>query len=266
MNNIPYVIAVCHQKGGVAKTTTVLALGACLADTGQRTLIIDLDPSANLTAGLGITPSKAYRSVANVLLGNDVLFDLIRQTALPGMDLIPSNMEVATANRFLHLRPNHEHLLQKSLAQLAQDSQYAYILIDCPPSLDLLTIGALTGADLALIPIHCEYYSLQALESVFKTIETVRAKGNPGLRYRLLVTMFDKRGSLHKRVLEYVREKYAAALLQTIVGFDTKIRESQLLGIPLTLHAPGTRAVQQYRSLANELRAYVKTQTVSQPA
>ncbi len=259
----PYVIAICHQKGGVAKTTTALALGACLADMGQRTLLIDMDPSANLTAGLGITPSKAHPSIANALLGNDVLTDLILPTALPALDLIPSNMDVATANRFLHLRSNHERLLKIGLEQLYKDALYDYALLDCPPSLSALTIGALTSADLAVIPIHCEYYSLQALESVFKTIASVRTKGNFGLRYRLLVTMFDKRGALHNRVFTYVKEKYSAALLQTVIGFDTKVRESQLIGIPITLHAPGTRAVQQYRMLAKELSAYVKTKTVS---
>jgi len=259
----PYVIAICHQKGGVAKTTTALALGACLADMGQRTLLIDMDPSANLTAGLGLTPNKSNPSIANALLGNDVLADLILKTALPAMDLIPSNIDVATANRFLHLRSNHEHLLKQGLEQLYQDTLYDYILIDCPPSLSALTISALMSAMLAIIPIHCEYYSLQALEGVFHTIESVRTKGNRDLRYRLLVTMFDKRGSLHNRVFTYMKEKYAAALLQTVIGFDTKIRESQLMGIPITLHAPGTRAVQQYRLLAKEISAYVKAKTVS---
>ncbi len=139
-------------------------------------------------------------------------------------------------------------------------SGYDRVIIDCPPILDALTITALTAADLAILPTPCEYYSLQALESVFALIKLVRSKTNPSLRYRLLITMFDRRGTFHRRVLKQVQEHYQNAILETVIGFDTKIRESQLLGLPVTMHAPNSRAAEQYRALAEELERYVQTE------
>lgn len=259
--SVPYVIAVCHQKGGVAKTTTVSSLGAALAEQNQRTLLIDLDPSGNLTYGLGFSPASVSRSAADILLGNESLESLRQFTPVKGLDIIPSSSEMATVARFLNLRPNFENLLRRSLEQKVNGNLaiYDFVLIDCPPTLGALTVTALTAARMALIPTQCEYYSLQALEGIFKTIASVRTNFNPDLFYRLLVTMYDRRGHLHTRVLAMLRERFASQLFENMIGFDSKLRESQLVGLPVTAHAPRTRAALQYRLLAGELYHYAST-------
>lgn len=254
-----YTIAVCHQKGGVAKTTTVSSLGAALAELGQRVLLIDLDPSGNLTYGLGFDPGGMSGSAADILLGNDTLDHVCRPTRVAGLDIIPSSAEMVMAARFLNLRPRYEYLLQESLALKSTNGRTGYdiVLIDCPPTLGPLTLSALTAAQLALIPTQCESYSLQALDGIFKTTASIRSKTNPGLQYRLLVTMFDRRGLLHTRVLGMLRERFASLMFENIIGFDSKLRESQLVGLPIILHAPHTRAAQQYRALAREIHDFV---------
>lgn len=254
-----YTIAVCHQKGGVAKTTTVSSLGAALAELKLRTLLIDLDPSGNLTYGLGVNPQEVRGSAAEILLGNGTLDSVCRPTVLPGLDILPSNPEMVMVLRFLNLRPRFEYLLRESLEQRTKNgrSGYDFVLIDCPPMLGPLTTTALTAAHLALIPTQCEYYSLQALDGIFKTINDIRLKTNPKLHHRLLVTMFDRRGLLHARVLGMLRERFGPLIFDQMIGFDSKLRESQLVGLPVTLHAPGTRAALQYRALAREIHAFV---------
>ena len=263
----PYVIAICHQKGGVAKTTTVSSLGAALAELNQRTLLIDLDPSGNLTTGFGLSPIEISKSAADILLGNEALDSICRTTMVRGLDIAPSNQEMLTVSRFLNVRPKYEFLLRNSLEQLSKigRSRYDFVLIDCPPTLGALTVTALTAAQLAMIPTPCEYYSLQALDGIFKTIAGVRSKTNAQLRYRLLVTMYDRRGLLHTRVLETLRSRFAAVLFDTMIGFDSKLRESQLVGAPVTVHAPRTRATLQYRTLAIELFNHVTSEIVSRP-
>jgi chromosome partitioning protein len=261
---LPYVIAVCHQKGGVAKTTTTSALGAALAELNQKTLLIDLDPSGNLTCGLGFSPAQIVGSAADILLGNDTLDSVCRSTSVVGMDLAPSNAEMTTVSRFLNLRPKYEYLLNESLQRYGVNGMggYDFVLIDCPPTLGPLTVTALTSARLALIPTQCEYYSLQALDGIFKTVASVRARTNAKLEYRLLITMFDRRGLLHTRVLAMLRDRFSPVLFDTMIGFDSKLRESQLVGLPITIHAPRTRATRQYMSLAVELYRYVRAQII----
>jgi chromosome partitioning protein len=262
---LPYVIAVCHQKGGVAKTTTASALGATLAELNQKTLLIDLDPSGNLTCGLGFSPAQIVGSAADILLGNDTLESVCRSTSVIGMDIAPSNAEMTTVSRFLNLRPKYEYLLNESLLHYGVNGMggYDFVLIDCPPTLGPLTVTALTAARLAVIPTQCEYYSLQALDGIFKAIASVRARTNPKLEYRLLITMFDRRGLLHTRVLAMLRDRFAPVMFETMIGFDSKLRESQLVGIPITIHAPRTRATLQYTSLAIELYRFVREQIVT---
>lgn len=261
----PYAIAVCHQKGGVAKTTTVSAIGACLAEMGHRVLLIDLDHSANLSVGVGISLVSVKKSSADILLGNETIGSLIQSTMITGLDIIPANLEMITAARFLILRPQYEYLLRNYLLFSELDG-YDYILMDCPPGLGPVTMAALSAAHLALIPLPCEFYALQALDSVFMAIKAIRAKTNSGLRFRLLVTMFDRRGKLHPRVFSLIQEQFENALLNTTIGFDSKLRESQMLGKPITLHAPNSRSALQYRALAEEILAYVESQKVLQPA
>jgi len=256
--SMPYRIALCHQKGGVGKSTTAAALGACLAsEHRQPVLLLDLDPSANLTAGFGLRPEAINGSLADLVTGRQELPPSILHTTIPELDILPSNPNMLSLSRSLFGQQRYEYLLRDLLQQPCIQG-YKFVFIDCPPMLDSLTISALTAADLVLIPTQCEYYSLQSLDNVFRLIKLVRAKTNPKLRYRLLITMFDQRGRLHARVLSMVRQHYDNALLNTIIGFDNKIRESQLAGVPITLYAPKTRAAMQYQALAQEIQVYVQ--------
>ena len=259
----PYVIAVCHQKGGVAKTTTASALGAVLAESNYPTLLIDLDPSANLTAGLGVSPTQVEKSAADFLLGNDHLMKIYQSTGFTGLDLIPSGTDMAAASQVLAVRPSYETILKRSLN--GQNLPHDFVIIDCPPAMAAITTAALTASDLAIIPTQCEYFAIQAINNIFGYVRQVRREHNPQLSYRLLVTMFDLRGKLHTQLYDKLKAYYADALFETIIGFDSKLRASQIAGQPITVFAPGTRAARQYRNLAEEMYAYVQERRVPQP-
>lgn len=258
----PYVIAICHQKGGVAKTTTASALGAVLAESNYPTLLIDLDPSANLTAGLGLSPREVDKSAADFLLGNDALTKIYHHTGVPGLDLIPSGPDMAAAAQVLAVRPKHETILRRSIH--GQNIPHQFVIIDCPPAMAAITTSALTAADLAIIPTQCEYFAIQAINSIFGFVNRVRQEHNPRLSYRLLVTMFDRRGKLHTQLYEKLQSYYADAMFETVIGFDSKLRASQIAGQPITVFAPQTRAARQYRNLAEEMYAYVQERRVPQ--
>lgn len=262
---MPYVITICHQKGGVAKTTTALGLGACFAERERRTLLIDLDPQASLTTGLGLIPAEIKRSAADTLLGLEPLASSLRETGIPNLSLAPSNADMIMAAQFLQSLTRYEYKLSDSLSNpAAQD--YDIVLIDCPPSLGPVTITALTAANMAIIPTQCEYFSMQALNSTFELVRAVRSRTNPSLKYRLLVTMFDLRGRLHSQALVYIQQHFNNALLNTIIGFDSKLRESQVVGKPITTYAQHSRGAEQYRQLAEELSTYVQQGSVLQAA
>ncbi len=262
---MPYVIAICHQKGGVAKTTTTLGLGACLVEKHAETLMIDLDPQANLTASIGINSAEAPYSIAEALTGEADLAAVRLETSLPGLDIIPSNAGMFTIGRDLFQFADYEYRLRHVLTNPAA-SDYEFVLLDCPPSLGPLTFNALTAADLLIIPTQCEYFSIQALMDIFELVKVVRDRTNPALAYRLLVTMFDGRGNFHTRMLAQLRDYFHEGILQTIIGFDTKLREAQAAGQPITVHAPQSRGAEQYRQLAEELNVYVSTKPQIQTA
>jgi chromosome partitioning protein len=247
----PYIISVCHQKGGVGKTTTVSSLGASLAELNYQVLLVDLDPSANLTTGLGLSQNNNANSAADILIGNESLQNISQKTSLTGLNLIPSNSDMITAARFLYIRKNYEYILKDLFKR--EGHPFDIILIDCPPMIGSLTVCALTAAHLAIIPLQCEYYPLQALYYVIKTIKTIRERSNPLLIYQLLITMYDKRGKFHARLLEQIKEHFSDSMFNTIIGFDSKLRESQYFEVPILTHAKNTRAARQYRQLAKEL-------------
>lgn len=262
---IPYVIAICHEKGGVAKTTTTLSLGASLVERGNETLMIDLDPQANLTSSIGLNPDEMESSIAGVLLGEAEIASVLLESGLPGLDIVPSSAEMFTVGRELYAFADYEFRLRSILAGSAT-SHYGFILLDCPPSLGSLTFNALTTANLVIIPTQCEYFSIQALKDMFEIISLIRERTNPNLVYRLLVTMFDGRGTFHTRMLEQMHGYFKEGLLQTIIGFDTKLREAQVAGRPILIHAPQSRGAQQYRQLAEELYIYVSNKSQAQTA
>lgn len=253
----PFVIAICHQKGGVAKTTTASSLGAWFAESGNKVMLIDLDPSANLTAGFGVNPIGVQRSAADVLLGNENFTNVSSPSGIPKLDIVSSNREMNTVSQFLSVRSGYQELIRRHVSSNGM-SEYDYVIMDCPPSLGALAVSALSAADLAIIPTQCEYYSIQALNMVFKIINRVRNEFNPNLSYRLLVTMYDQRGNLHKNVFEKLRAHYENLLFETVIGFDSKFRASQIAGVPITEYAAQSRGAKQYLELTKEISAYVE--------
>jgi chromosome partitioning protein len=257
------VIAVSNQKGGVAKTTTCVSLGAALVERGLEVLAVDLDPQANLSLSLGIKVNTLRRGVADVLLGNLNAVSVSRETSIAGLDVLPANPEMQLVEKFLTVRQNYEYALRDALAAT---QTYDVVLIDCPPSVGAVPYAALTAANMLLIPAQCEFFSTHGLSEVLDLVSRVRARTNPHLSYRLLVTMFDRRNRVHRSILEQLRGAFAAAVLDTTIEVDPKLRESQVFGQPITSYAPNSRAAQQYRALAEELSVYVHREKAAQPA
>ncbi len=245
-------IAISNQKGGVAKTTTCLSLGACLAEMRQSVLLIDLDPQAHLTVSLGLRPENLRHAVGEALLGNASLVSVSRESSVFGLDIVPANRMLIVLDKILYGRPGYQFRLKKGLDAMGEGF-YDFVLIDCPPSLGTLTLNGLTAADLLIIPIQCDYYAAYSLRYFMKMIQQVREKTNPWLTYRVLVTMYDRRNKIYQVILEQMRRGLGSVLFQTIVEVDTKLRESPVFGQPITLYAPKTRGAQQYRALAQEL-------------
>lgn len=245
-------IAISNQKGGVAKTTTCLSLGASLAEMGQSVLLVDLDPQASLTLSMGLKPEELRRTVGDALLGNTSLVSISRESSLFDLDIVPANQELVVLDKILYGRQGYEFHLKNGLNAMGR-GLYDIVLIDCPPSFGTLTLNALTAADLLIIPIQCEYYAAHSLRQIVELVKLVREKTNPRLIYRVLVTMYDRRNRICQIILEQMQRGLSKSLFKTIIEVDTKLRESPAFGQPITLYAPTTRGAQQYRALAEEL-------------
>jgi chromosome partitioning protein len=245
-------IAISNQKGGVAKTTTCLSLGACLAELGQTVLLIDIDPQASLTLSLGIKPEEVRRSVEDALLGNASLISVSRESSVFGLDIVPAGRRLVVIDKILYGRADYESYLKNALAVLPP-RVYDTVLIDCPPAFAALTLNALTAADSLIIPTQCEYYAARALRQVLELVKVVRGKTNPQLTYRVLVTMYDRRNTISHVIFEQLQQGLNGALFKTVIEIDTKLRESPVYGQPITSYAPDTRGAEQYRALAKEL-------------
>ena len=250
-----FKIAVANEKGGVAKTTTTISLGGAIAEAGKRVAVVDLDAQANLTLALGLKPSEVKRSIARVVLHSDSPADVVRQTAVNGLDLIPSNSEMGLAERFLPVRQNYQSVLRNAL----QDwEQHDYIIFDCPPALGAVTMNALTAADMLIIPTQAEYFSVYALKNMMAAIREAREVNNPSLTYKVLVTMLDKRNRTHKTLIQQLGATFRHGLLDTSIEMDTKLRESSIAGVPITSYSSRSRSADQYRELAQEILEYVE--------
>ena len=247
------IIAVANEKGGVAKTTTVISLGGALAQAGYEVLLIDLDTQANLSIGMGVNPAKLRRSIADVFLNSTSLLSVSRETGVPGLDLVPSNADMGLAERFLPVRQNYEYILQNAIKTSPGLTAYRYILIDCPPSLGAVTINALTAADFVIAPTQPEYFSAYGLRSLMAAIRRVRSQSNPKLAYYILITMMDRRNRIHRTLCEQLQETFREGLLKTIIEVDTKLRESTVAGLPISHYYPKSRSAAQYFALAQEL-------------
>ncbi|WKZ38118.1 MAG: ParA family protein [Anaerolineales bacterium] len=250
-------IAISNEKGGVAKTTTTLSLGAALAELGDRVLLIDLDAQANLTLSLGLEPGEAEHTSSNVMLDNAPLMSASRKTDVENLDLIPSSSRIETSEQFLPVRTNYTTILQRAIRTIP-NLPYDYIILDCPPALGAITQNALAASDLLVIPTQAEYFSTYALRNMMSLIRRIREEDNPSLAYRILVTMLDRRNRTHRNIHEQLRATFGDGVFDTVIEIDTKLRESPIAGLPITQYKSGARSSTQYRVLAQELMEYAK--------
>jgi len=252
----PFIVAVGSQKGGVSKTTTTLSLGACLAEgnglPGRNVLLLDLDPQANLTMALGVDPAEVRRMVGDALLDQTSLLAVSRASPVPILDLVPANQGLLVLDKALFGRPGYEYRLRQQLHS-ASAAHYDIALIDCPPAFGTLTMNALTAADLLLIPVTAEYFAARSLQQFLELVELVVRKTNPRLRYRIVITLFDRRNRISHVIHEQLRAKFQGAVLNTMISIDTRLRESPVLGQPITRYAPRSRGAAEYHALAAEV-------------
>jgi len=245
-------LAVSSQKGGVGKTTTCLSLAASLVEQGLRVLVVDLDPQAHLTQALAVDPDSLRRTVGDALLYQSTLMDVSRETVLPELDLAPANRGLILVEKMLHTGKGYEFRLKTAL-QVMDQAYYDWILFDCPPSFGPLTINALAASDQVLIPVTCDYFSMQSLHSYMRLLGIIRQNVNPVIVHRLLITLYDSRTRLSRLFLEQYRAKFKSALCETLIPLDAKLRESALFTQPITRYAAHSRSADEYRSLAREL-------------
>jgi chromosome partitioning protein len=257
-----YIISVANEKGGVAKTTTTISLGAALVETGLEVLLVDLDGQANLSLAFSCENHKSQPSMANVLLESASIKDAIRETGIPKLDILPSSSEMSLVERFLPMRQGYESVLTNALRD--ETWGYDYIIMDCPPFLGAVTYNAIIASHLLIMPTQAEFFSINALRNMMGLVRRVRSQANPQLTYRLLLTMFDRRNRVHRTLTEQLRTTFGNGVLDTIIETDTKLRESPIAGLPIIYHAPKSRSALQYRALAQEILTYVK-ETNSQP-
>ncbi len=246
------VLAIANQKGGVGKTTTAINLGAALAAAGKRTLLVDLDPQANATSGLGFDKGRVERSVYEALIGQRSLGDVVIPTEWTGLDLIPSAIRLAGAEIELVGLIAREQRLRRTLDGVVD--RYDITLIDCSPSLGLLTVNALTAATGILIPIQCEYLALEALGQLLNTISLVRDNLNQRLDITgIVMTMFDARTNLSQQVVDEVRKHFPRQIFETIIPRSVRLSEAPSYGKPILAYDPASRGAIAYRRLADEL-------------
>ncbi len=249
------VLAICNQKGGVGKTTTTINLGASLAEYGRRVLLVDVDPQGAVSVGLGLNPMTFEFTVHDLLLRNDVNpADVVVKTNVDGLDLLPSNIDLSAAEVLLVSEVGREHALARALKPLLPN--YDIVLIDCQPSLGLLTVNALSAADGVLVPLECEYFALRGVALLLQTIEKVHSRLNDKLELAgILATMHDSRTLHGRQVLERVLEAFPDKLFHTVISRTVRFPETTAAGEPITSYATNSPGAGAYRALARELLA-----------
>lgn len=246
------IIAIANQKGGVGKTTTAINLSACLAEAGQRVLTIDIDPQGNTTSGLGVDKNEVEYSIYELMLGEAKIEDCIIKTQIENQSLIASNVNLAGAEIELIDIENKEYILKKEVEKIME--QYDFIIMDCPPSLNMLTINALTTANSVLVPIQCEYYALEGLSQLIRTIELVQSRLNSELEIEGVVfTMYDARRNLSLQVVENVKGYLHQRIYKTIIPRNVRLAEAPSHGLPINLYDSKSTGAESYRMLAQEV-------------
>jgi chromosome partitioning protein len=263
----PRVLVLANQKGGVGKTTTAINLGTALAAVGERVLVVDLDPQGNASTGLGVDRADRTLSTYDVLIGAALIETAIVPTKVPGLDLVPSTMDLLGAELELASVSRRSHRLRDALTRMPPAGRdldgvpeemnvraYSYILIDCPPSLNLLTINAMTAADSILVPLQCEFFALEGLSQLLRTVERVRTSLNPRLDIQgIVLTMFDKRNNLSGQVAEDVRAHLGDKVYKTVIPRNVRISEAPSYGKPALVYDHQCAGSRAYMKLASEL-------------
>jgi chromosome partitioning protein len=253
----PTILAVANQKGGVGKTTTAVSVGASLAEMGRKVLLIDIDPQANATSGLGIDRSQVATSIYDVVVLGRALAEARIPTVVPGLDIVPSDIALAGSEIELVDLARRERRLQYAVEALASDDDY--ILIDSPPSLGLLTINAVVAAEALLIPIQCEFFALEGLGLLMHTLALLRRELNPGLGVAgIVMTLFDARLALAHQVVDEVRSRFGDQLLTPLIPRNVRLSEAPSHGVPITIYDPTCRGAIAYRELSANLDARIR--------
>ena len=246
------IIAIANQKGGVGKTTTSINLSASIAESGKKVLVIDIDPQGNTTSGLGVDKNELDNTIYELILGESSIHECILKNVIDGVSLLPSNVNLAAAEIELIGVDRKEYILKKEVDWIKD--QYDYILIDCPPSLSMLTVNAMTTANTVLVPIQCEYYALEGLSQLIHTVNLVKERLNPDLAMEGVVfTMYDSRTNLSSQVVENVKEHFKQKVFDTVIPRNIRLAEAPSYGMPISLYDSKSAGAEAYRSLAKEI-------------
>lgn len=247
-------IAIANQKGGVGKTTTAVNLGACLAQKGKRVLIIDHDPQGNATSGIGLKKNTIKRCIYDVLINETPLAEVIIQSQVDNLKIVPATIRLAGAEAELVGMMARDQRLKRAIEPMKEE--FDYILIDCPPSLGNLTINALAAADSIIVPIQCEYYALEGLSQLMKTVQLVQKYSNPGLQIEgVVLTMYDNRTNLSTQVMEEVKRYFEDKVYRSIIPRNIRLSEAPSFGLPITLYDEKSKGAESYIELAKEVIA-----------